>query len=51
MIHIQYDDYLKLIDNLQKLRNKEEVEKSLDTLDSLIHKIRKDNANLNDGRD
>lgn len=52
MIHIEYDDYLKLINNLQKLKNKEdEAEKTLNEIDNLIFKIRKENATMNDGRD
>jgi antitoxin component HigA of HigAB toxin-antitoxin module len=51
MIHIQYDDYLTISKNLKNIKNKEEVEKSLDTIESLFDKIREENRTLNDGRD
>ena len=51
MIHIQYDDYLTISKNLKNIKNKDEVEKSLDTIESLFDKIREENRTLNDGRD
>jgi hypothetical protein len=51
MIAIEYDDYLEIVKNLQKLKNKEEVDSSLNKLENLVNKIRINNATINDGRD
>jgi hypothetical protein len=51
MIHIEYDDYLTIVKSLKNIKNKEEVEKSLDTIDLIFNKIREENKTLNDGRD
>jgi hypothetical protein len=48
---MKYDDYLMIVKNLKNIKNKEEVEKSLDTIESLFDKIREENKTMNDGRD
>jgi hypothetical protein len=51
MIAIEYDDYLEIVKNLQKIKNKEDVDLSLNRIDILINKIRINNSTMNDGRD
>ena len=51
MIAIEYDDYLEIVKNLQKIKNNEDVDISLNKIDTLINKIRINNHTMNDGRD
>jgi antitoxin component HigA of HigAB toxin-antitoxin module len=51
MIVIKYDDYLEIVKNLKKIKNKEEVDLALNKIENLFDKIRINNSTMNDGRD
>jgi antitoxin component HigA of HigAB toxin-antitoxin module len=51
MIVIEYDDYLEIVKNLKKIKNKEEVDLALNKIENLFDKIRINNSTMNDGRD
>lgn len=51
MIAIEYDDYLEIVRSLEKLKNKEDIDNTLNSLDKVIDKIRTANRTMNDGRD
>lgn len=51
MIAIEYDDYLEIVRNLQKIKNRDDVDVCLNKLDKIIDKIRIENRTMNDGRD
>lgn len=51
MIAIEYDDYLEIVRSLEKLKNKEDIDNTLNSLDKVIDKIRTANLTMNDGRD
>lgn len=51
MIAIEYDDYLEIVKGLEKLKNREDIDLTLNKLDKVIDKIRTDNRTMNDGRD
>ncbi len=48
---MKYDDYLTIVKSLESIKNKEEIEKSLDTIEYIFDKIREENKTMNDGRD
>ena len=51
MIAIEYDDYLQIVQNLEKIKKREDMESSLNKLDNLLDKVRMANRTMNDGRD
>ena len=51
MIAIQYQDYLDIVKNLQNVKNKKNVDQSLNSLERIMNKVRRENQTMNDGRD
>ena len=51
MIAIQYQDYLDIVKNLQNVKNKKNVDQSLNSLERIMNKIKRENQTMNDGRD
>ena len=51
MIALEYDDYLQIVQNLEKIKKREDMESSLNKLDNLLDKVRMANRTMNDGRD
>lgn len=48
---MEYDDFLKLVNNLKILKENHYNEKIINQLEILVDKIRKNNEGQNDGRD
>lgn len=51
MIAIQYQDYLDIVKNLQNIKNKKNVDQSLNSLERIMNKVKRENQTMNDGRD
>ena len=51
MIAIQYQDYLDIVKNLQNVKNKKNVDQSLNSLERIMNKVKRENQTMNDGRD